>query len=146
MTGSNFELLTSFDVEYAPSAIKKWRSKRTGLQAVLIDKESPIVNGFFAVATEVEDDSGTPHTLEHLVFMGSKKYPYKGLLDTLGNIAFSSTNAWTATDQTVYTLTTAGWEGFKLLLPIYLDHILNPTLTDEACYTEVYHVDGEGKE
>ncbi|CCH44812.1 hypothetical protein BN7_4381 [Wickerhamomyces ciferrii] len=146
MTGSNFEQIANFDVEYAPSSIKKWRSKRTGLQAVHIDKESPIVNGFFAVATEVEDDSGTPHTLEHLVFMGSKKYPYKGLLDTLGNIAFSSTNAWTATDQTVYTLTTAGWEGFKLLLPIYLDHILNPTLTDEACYTEVYHVDGDGKE
>ncbi|KAH3680744.1 hypothetical protein WICMUC_000178 [Wickerhamomyces mucosus] len=143
---SSLELLTSFDVEYAPSSVKKWRSKRTGLQAVIIDKESPIVNGFFAVATEVEDDSGTPHTLEHLVFMGSKKYPYKGLLDTLGNVAFSNTNAWTATDQTVYTLTTAGWEGFKLLLPIYLDHILNPTLTDEACYTEVYHVDGEGKE
>jgi len=146
MSGSSFELLTSFDVDYAPSSIKKWRSKRTGLQAVLIGKESPIVNGFFAVATEVEDDSGTPHTLEHLIFMGSKKYPYKGLLDTLGNIAFSSTNAWTATDQTVYTLTTAGWEGFKLLLPIYLDHILNPTLTDEACYTEVYHIDGKGKE
>lgn len=146
MTGTSFELLTSFDVEYAPSSIKKWRSKRTGLQAALIDRESPIVNGYFAVATEVETDNGTPHTLEHLVFMGSKKYPYKGLLDTLGNVAFSSTNAWTATDQTVYTLTAAGWEGFKLLLPIYLDHVLNPTLTDEACYTEVYHVDGEGKE
>lgn len=146
MTGSNLELLTSFDVEYAPSSIKKWRSKRTGLQAALIDRESPIVNGYFAVATEVETDNGTPHTLEHLVFMGSRKYPYKGLLDTLGNVAFSTTNAWTATDQTVYTLTAAGWEGFKLLLPIYLDHVLNPTLTDEACYTEVYHVDGEGKE
>jgi Zn-dependent M16 (insulinase) family peptidase len=146
LPGKSFELLASFDVEYAPSSVKKWKSKRTGLQAAIIDKESPIVNGFFAVATEVEDDSGTPHTLEHLIFMGSKKYPYKGLLDTLGNVAFSNTNAWTATDQTVYTLTTAGWEGFKLLLPIYLDHVLNPTLTDEACYTEVYHVDGEGKE
>ncbi|ONH69973.1 Presequence protease 1, chloroplastic/mitochondrial [Cyberlindnera fabianii] len=142
----SFELLTSFDVTYAPSAIKKWRSKRTGLQAAIISKETPLVSGYFAVATEVEDDSGTPHTLEHLVFMGSKKYPYKGLLDTLGNVMFSETNAWTAVDQTVYTLTTAGWEGFKTLLPVYLDHILNPTLTDEACYTEVYHVDGEGKE
>lgn len=144
MLKSYFELQTSFKVSYAPACVKKWRSTRTGLQVTLIDQASPIVNGYFAVATEILNDSGCPHTLEHLVFMGSKKYPYKGLLDILGNLAFSSTNAWTATDQTVYTLTTAGWEGFKMLLPIYLDHVFNPTLTDAACYTEVHHIDGEG--
>ena len=46
----------------------------------------------------------------------------------------------------MYTLRTAGWEGFKTLLPIYLDHLINPTLTDEACLTEVYHIDGKGEE
>ncbi|QPG76573.1 hypothetical protein FOA43_003964 [Brettanomyces nanus] len=140
---SSFELQTSFKIDYAPSSIKKWRSSRTGLQVTLVDQESPIVNGYFAVGTEIMNDSGCPHTLEHLIFMGSKKYPYKGLLDTLGNLAFSVTNAWTATDQTVYTLTTAGWEGFRMLLPVYLDHLLYPTITDSACYTEVYHVDGD---
>ncbi|KAG7863469.1 hypothetical protein KL919_000784 [Ogataea angusta] len=143
---SSFELVSSFEVEYAPVNVKKWKSNRTGLEVCLIGKESPSVSGWFALATEIFDDSGCPHTLEHLVFMGSKKYPYKGLLDILGNLAFSTTNAWTATDQTVYTLMTAGWEGFKMLLPAYLDHILHPTLTDEACYTEVYHIDGKGKE
>ncbi|KAK9484331.1 Metalloenzyme, LuxS/M16 peptidase-like protein [Lipomyces starkeyi] len=143
---SYFKLVTSFKPNYCPSEIYKWRSTRTGLQIVLIQQERPIVEGYFSVATEIEDDSGCPHTLEHLIFMGSKKYPYKGLLDTLGNRAFSNTNAWTATDSTVYTLSTAGWEGFRLLLPVYLDHLINPTLTDSACYTEVYHVDGEGNE
>lgn len=66
-------------------------------------------------------------------------------MDNLGNRLYSSTNAWTAVDQTVYTLRTAGWEGFKTLLPIYLDHLINPTLTDEACLTEVYHIDGKEK-
>ncbi|GMF99231.1 unnamed protein product [[Candida] boidinii] len=141
-----FQLQTSFKVDYAPASVKKWRSSRTGLQLIVIDQESPIVNGYFAVATEIKNDSGSPHTLEHLIFMGSKKYPYKGLLDILGNLSYSSTNAWTATDQTVYTLTTAGWDGFRMLLPIYLDHLINPTLTDEACYTEVYHVDGSAKD
>lgn len=137
---------TAFPVEYAPAHITKWRSLRTGLQLTYINQASPVVNGFFAVATEIADDSGAPHTLEHLVFMGSNKYPYKGLLDTLGNRLYSSTNAWTAVDQTVYTLTTAGWDGFKTLLPIYLDHLFHPTLTDDACLTEVYHIDGKGKE
>ncbi|OWB74270.1 catalytic activity protein [[Candida] boidinii] len=143
---SVFQLQSSFKVDYAPASVKKWRSSRTGLQLIVIDQESPIVNGYFAVATEIKNDSGSPHTLEHLIFMGSKKYPYKGLLDILGNLSYSSTNAWTATDQTVYTLTTAGWDGFRMLLPIYLDHLINPTLTDEACYTEVYHVDGSAKD
>ncbi|KAM9897542.1 hypothetical protein OXX69_010229 [Metschnikowia pulcherrima] len=143
---SRFVRQTSFDVDYAPARISKWRSTATGLQLTYINQPSPIVNGYFAVATEIPDDSGCPHTLEHLVFMGSQKYPYKGLLDSLGNRFFSSTNAWTSVDQTVYTLTTAGWEGFKTLLPIYLDHLFHPTLTDEACLTEVYHIDGKGKE
>lgn len=30
-------------------------------------------------ATEAHDDDGLPHTLEHLVFMGSEDYPYKVL-------------------------------------------------------------------
>lgn len=146
MTIESFEQIESFSVDFAPVQITRWRSKRTGLQICYIDQPSPIVQGFFAVATEIPDDSGAPHTLEHLVFMGSKKYPYKGFLDTLGNRLFSSTNAWTAVDQTVYNITTAGWEGFKTILPIYLDHILHPTLTDEACLTEVYHIDEKGDE
>lgn len=146
MVQAYFKKECDFKVDYAPAKLKKWKSTRTGLQVTLIDQASPIVNGYFAVATEIMNDSGCPHTLEHLIFMGSKKYPYKGLLDILGNLAFGSTNAWTATDQTVYTLTSAGWEGFKMLLPVYLDHLFNPTITDSACYTEVYHVDGKGKE
>lgn len=146
LTIMSLQLIERVDVEFAPVTIKKWKSTRTGLQVVYINQPSPIVNGYFTVATEIADNSGCPHTLEHLVFMGSKNYPYKGLLDSLGNRYFSSTNAWTSTDQTVYTLTSAGWEGFRTLLPIYLDHLLNPTLTDEACMTEVYHIDGKGNE
>ena len=32
---------------------------------------------FLHLATEAHDDDGLPHTLEHLVFMGSEDYPYK---------------------------------------------------------------------
>ena len=36
-------------------------------------------------ATEANDDDGIPHTLEHLVFLGSEDYPFKGVLDLLAN-------------------------------------------------------------
>lgn len=78
------------------------------MSVVVVDREGPKVNGFFTLATEIHDDSGAPHTLEHLCFMGSKSYCYKGVLDKLATRAYSNTNAWTATDHTAYTLDTAG--------------------------------------
>lgn len=122
----------------------RYESPRTGLTSIVIDRPGPKVLGYFALATEIHDDSGAPHTLEHLIFMGSKSYRYKGLLDKLANRAYSNTNAWTATDHTAYTLDTAGWAGFAQILPVYLEHVLLPTITDAGCYTEVHHVDGTG--
>jgi Zn-dependent M16 (insulinase) family peptidase len=70
--------------------------------------------------------------------MGSEKYPYKGIIDHLANRGFSNgTNAWTDTDHTAYTASTAGEQGFLQLLPIYVDHILYPTSTQSAFVTEV---------
>ena len=54
----------------------------------------------------------------------------QGVLDLLANRCLAQgTNAWTDVDHTCYTVTTAGSEGFLNLLPVYLDHILYPTLT-----------------
>ena len=55
----------------------------------------------------------------------------------------AGTNAWTAVDHTCYTIETAGSEGFLRILPVYLDHILFPTLKDSAFLTEVHHINGQ---
>ncbi len=56
--------------------------------------------------------------------------PFQGVLDTLANRCLAQgTNAWTDTDHTCYTVMTAGSQGFLNLMPIYLDHVLYPTLT-----------------
>lgn len=110
------------------------------------------------IARSVFDDTGCPHTLEQyvsrpvfpvlnsrpvfrsLVFMGSEKYPYKGIIDHFANRGFSNgTNAWTDTDHTAYTVSTAGEQGFLQLLPIFVDHILYPTITNAGFVTEVRH-------
>ena len=55
---------------------------------------------------------------------------FQGVLDMLANRCLAQgTNAWTDTDHTCYTVMTAGSQGFLNLLPIYLDHVLYPTLT-----------------
>lgn len=143
---THFETLHQFSADYAPTKITQYKSNRTGMSVVVVDRLGPKIAGYFTLATEIFDDSGAPHTLEHLIFMGSKSYPYKGVLDKLANRAYSNTNAWTATDHTAYTLDTAGWEGFAQILPVYLEHVVVPTLTDEGCTTEVWHVNGEGED
>ena len=142
----HFRTIQNFKADYAPAKFTQYESERTGMRAVVVDCKGPKVYGYFALATEIHDDSGAPHTLEHLCFMGSRNYRYKGVLDKLATRAYSNTNAWTAVDHTAYTLETAGWEGFAQILPIYLEHVLFPTLTDEGCYTEVWHVNGEGQD
>lgn len=143
-TQTHFKPIQKFKLDYAPIDIAQYESERTGMRVVIVDQKGPKVYGYFTLATEIHDDSGSPHTLEHLCFMGSKNYRYKGVLDKLATRAYSNTNAWTATDHTAYTLETAGWEGFAQILPVYLEHVLVPTLTDAGCYTEVFHVDGTG--
>ncbi|QRV76246.1 Zinc metalloprotease [Ceratobasidium sp. AG-Ba] len=144
---SNFELLQRVKVDYADIELTKWRSKKTGLTVLHVDYDAPIVKGYFVLATEIFNDSGCPHTLEHLVFMGSEQYPYKGVLDNLANRAFSQgTNAWTDTDHTAYTISTAGGQGFLQLLPVYVDHILYPRITDADFVTEVHHINSKAED
>ena len=153
MASGRFEEFPSFVRDGAE--VKICRSKTTGLQVALVTADGPMVNLYAVVATEAVTKEGVyhchdglPHTLEHLVFLGSEKYPFKGILDKLANRCLAQgTNAWTDVDHTAYTVTTAGSEAFLNLLPVYLDHILNPTITDEGFTTEIHHVtcDGEHK-
>ncbi|TFK30528.1 cytoplasmic protein [Coprinopsis marcescibilis] len=146
-TFGNFDLVKQLKLDFTDVTVHKWRSRVTGLSVIHLDYEAPIMNGYFVVPTEIFDDSGCPHTLEHLVFMGSEKYPYKGILDLFANRGFSNgTNAWTDTDHTAYTVSTAGEQGFLQLLPIYVDHILYPTITNAGFTTEVHHIDGKGND
>ncbi|KAL6068377.1 putative zn2+-dependent endopeptidase insulinase superfamily protein [Balamuthia mandrillaris] len=125
--------------------VRKFKSSNTGLTVAMADIEGPLVYGYFVLATEAHDNFGLPHTLEHAIFLGSEDYPYKGVLDSLANRCLArGTNAWTDVDHTCYTIEVAGSEGFLNILPVYLDHILFPTLTNSGFYTEVHHIDGEG--
>ncbi|XP_050051775.1 uncharacterized protein C05D11.1-like [Dermacentor andersoni] len=127
--------------------LAKYRSTKTGMTVCVSEFDGPLISGYLCIATEAQDDDGLPHTLEHLIFMGSEDYPFKGILDQLANRCLASgTNAWTDSDHTCYTMTTAGSKGFLNLLPIYLDHILYPLLTEAAFITEVHHVNGEGED
>ena len=58
---------------------------------MLIQTDEPICALQLVLATEADTnewshkDDGLPHTLEHLIFLGSDLFPYKGVLDKLAN-------------------------------------------------------------
>ncbi|EGF99472.1 zinc metalloprotease [Melampsora larici-populina 98AG31] len=167
-TVGNFDrVIEPFKMDSAPIKVAKWKSRETGLSVVWADIDGPIVNGYLTVATEIFNDSGVPHTLEHLIFMGSEKYPYKGILASLANRSFATgINAWTETTHTAYTVKTAGSEGFFKLLPSMQFHPIykfrtansmknlslsteqstSTTIPSSAFTTEVYHINGEGED
>lgn len=137
-------LLLSEGLFFGSTRFKKYRICSTGFTVTILEHDGPIIGADIALKTLTTDDDGLPHTLEHLVFMGSSSYP-KGFLDFAANRCLSDgTNAWTDQDHTAYTVSCAGKEGFLSFLPLFLDHILFPLITDEAFVTEVYHVNGDG--
>ena len=147
------QALPPVSVPGTPIVARQYVSSKTGLRAMLIQTDEPICALQLVLATEADTnewshkDDGLPHTLEHLIFLGSDLFPYKGILDKLANRSMAQgTNAWTATDHTCYTLDTAGQEGCLNMLPIYADHIFSPTLSDFGFTTEVHHVTGEGED
>lgn len=142
----NFELCYPLKA-FNKIPVSEYISKKTGLTVCIAEVDGPVVNGYFCLVTEAFDDDGLPHTLEHLIFLGSDNYPYKGVLDLLANRCLASgTNAWTDIDHTCYTMETAGAEGFLSLMPIFLEHILYPILSDEAFITEVHHITEKGED
>ncbi|PXF49296.1 hypothetical protein BWQ96_00870 [Gracilariopsis chorda] len=107
----------------------------------------PIVSATIVVGTRPISNAGHPHTLEHIVFLGSEKHPVRGYLDNLAcRCIADGTNAWTDNDHTAYTCATAGFDGFANLLPSLLDHVLRPKINDASFASEVYHVRSDGKE
>ncbi|KAJ2589895.1 hypothetical protein EV177_009159, partial [Coemansia sp. RSA 1804] len=126
------------------SVYKHFASK---MRVVVCRTSSPIYNLNIYVPTVAPNNKGLPHTLEHLVFCGSKRHPTRGYIDVLAAYNYSiGTNAWTTDDYTCYTLAAAAEDAVANVLPVFLDHVLNPLLLDDCFVTEVYHCDETGKE
>lgn len=61
-----FDLIAEYTLSSAPITVAKWVSQKTGLSVVWANTPGPIINLWATVRTEIFDDSGRPHTLEHL--------------------------------------------------------------------------------
>ena len=46
---THFETLQSFKADYAPTKLTQYRSKRTGMHVVVVDRPGPKVSGYFKI-------------------------------------------------------------------------------------------------
>lgn len=61
-----FDLIAEHTLSSASITVAKWASQKTGLSVVWANTPGPVINAWVTVRTEIFDDSGRPHTLEHL--------------------------------------------------------------------------------
>ena len=56
---SHFKKIQNFKADYADAEFTQYESQRTGLRITVVNRKGPKVYGYFAVATEIHDDSGS---------------------------------------------------------------------------------------
>ncbi|KAL3122004.1 hypothetical protein niasHT_004126 [Heterodera trifolii] len=115
--------------------ITVYSSERSRLRVFIADTPGPLVDGRITFLTESNTNEGLAHSLEHLCFMGTQKYLQKGMLDRIANSCMANgTNAYTDQHHTCYELTTVGSIGFLKVIPVLLEHLLQPLLTCHVGY------------
>lgn len=129
------KLKTEYLSDYNTNAVT-YEHIKSGAQVLVIDNEDE--EKFFTIAfkTEPKDDTGANHVFEHTTLQGSKNYPVKSMLTTLGSKSMATFfNAATADDFTFYPFGSINEKDYYNLMRIYLDGIFYPmVLTDENVF------------
>lgn len=117
-----------------------------GLDLVYIYNETDISNVVLAVDVGYNSDPdkypGVAHLLEHSIFLGSKKYPEKDLLNTFPYNHGGNGNASTSPDKTKFYVNCEK-NSFEKLLDIFLSAFIEPLLYQDDVMAEILAVDSE---
>ncbi len=104
-------------------------------------------NRVFSIAfkTPSYNNRGVFHILEHIVLMGSKKYPYPDPFnDMVKSAVYTYLNAITFLDKTVYPLASYLIGDFNQMTDVYLDAVFNPLLNEDAFLKEGFNKNNFG--
>jgi Zn-dependent M16 (insulinase) family peptidase len=105
------------------------RHAATGCEYLHVD--CPDTNNVFGATfrTLPEDDSGTPHILEHTVLCGSERYPVRDPFFRMMKRSLNTfMNAMTAGEYTMYPFATQNEQDMDNLANVYMDLLFFPNL------------------
>ena len=92
--------------------------------------------------SDPEEYPGMAHFCEHMLFMGTKKYPRESEFMTLVSDYAGMTNAFTAANRTVY-MFSAQETGFLELLDRFAHFFIDPLFSPNNIAREMHAVDQE---
>jgi presequence protease len=116
--------------------------ERTGLRLLHV-KNDDTENLFSIVfATPPPDDTGVPHILEHSVLAGSRKFPAReGFFELTKRSPGTFINAMTASEHTLYPVSSAVPKDLFNLAEVYWDAVFHPLLTEHTFRREGHRLE-----
>jgi insulysin len=101
-----------------------------------------LYDNFVPYKKELIKVEGIAHFLEHMLFLGSKKYPEEDIyMDTVSKYSGSS-NAYTTLNNTCYYFNTSN-DGFKETLDIFAQFFIHPLFNLKSVMREMQAVNSE---
>jgi len=120
-----------------------------GIKYIIVN-DSHLKKSFVTVSVNIgsysnpEGYDGLAHFLEHMLFMGSKKYPNENHYNTRLNQLGGSSNAYTDVMETVYYFNVFD-EGLKEIMDIFSRFFIDPLFDPDSVSREINAVDSEHK-
>ena len=122
-----FKVMEIREVDDPKATMYLMKHEITGAELVWLKRDDD--NKSFAIAfkTIPTDDTGVFHILEHSVLNGSEKYRVKEpFVELLKSSLQTFLNAMTATDKTMYPVSSRNPQDFLNLIDVYLDAVFHP--------------------
>ena len=123
------------------------KTLKNGIKYVLINDKS-LEKSFISVSVNVgsysnpRDFNGLAHFLEHMLFMGSAKYPNENYYFEKLNELGGSSNAYTDTHETVYFFNVFDY-GLQEIIDIFSRFFIDPLFDSNSINREINAVDSE---
>jgi Zn-dependent M16 (insulinase) family peptidase len=129
-------------VELLDSQAIELEHEATGLRLLHV-KNDDTENLFSIVfATPPADDTGVPHILEHSVLAGSRKFPAReGFFELTKRSPGTFINAMTASEHTLYPVSSAVPKDLFNLAEVYWDAVFHPLLTEHTFRREGHRLE-----
>jgi Zn-dependent M16 (insulinase) family peptidase len=129
-------------VELFGSLALELEHEATGLRLLHV-KNDDTENLFSIVfATPPDDDTGAAHILEHSVLAGSRKFPAReGFFELTKRSPGTFINAMTASEHTLYPVSSAVPKDLFNLAEVYWDAVFHPLLTEHTFRREGHRLE-----
>ena len=148
-----FELVSKKWIEDLKCNAYTYKHDKSGARLIYLDNKNDDKMFSVTFRTPTKDSTGVNHIIEHSVLQGSKNYPVKDPFIQMSKQSLNTfLNAMTASDSTMYPVSSKNEKDFNNLMSVYMDAVFYPNMVkdkrifqEEGWRYELNSPDGELK-